>query len=192
MSPVQSASALAQMKSLKLHVGCANIRLEGYVNIDCRKTEATDIVAPAWNIAGVDPASVSSIYSRHMLEHLDPEDARKALKHWLTLLTPGGMLNVIVPDIEFHAQQLIGLKKSHFPDQVQHAFAAFWGWRDVARGGSREDAHRWGYTQSTLTDELQNTGFIGIHRLTSGPDTEPWHLNLTAQKHKTDNCGVLG
>ena len=171
---------------IKLHIGCANIRREGYINIDCRKTDATDLVAPAWDIAGVTCASVFSIYSRHMLEHLDPGDARKSLRHWFQLLIPGGMINVVVPDIEFHAKQLLGLKTSHFPDQIQHAFAAFWGWRDEARGGSREDAHRWGYTQSTLSDELQNAGFVAVHRLTSGADTEPWHLNLMAQKE--ENC----
>lgn len=182
MNPLQFAGAPTQMQPIKLHVGCADIRREGYINIDCRKTEATDLVAPAWDIADVTPTSVFSIYSRHMLEHLDPEDARKSLRHWFHLLTPRGTINVIVPDIEFHAQQLLGLKKSHFPDQAQHAFAAFWGWRDVTRGGNREDAHRWGYTQSTLTEELQSAGFVGIERLTSGTDTQPWHLNLTAQK----------
>lgn len=184
MNLLQSAGDPAQMPAIKLHVGCANIRLEGYINIDCRQSEATDLVAFAWNIAGVTPASVSSIYSRHMLEHLDPEDARRSIRHWFHLLTPGGMINVIVPDIEFHAQQLLGLKKSHFSDQIQHAFAAFWGWRDVERGGSREDAHRWGYTQNTMTDELQNAGFVDVQRLSSGKDTEPWHLNVVAQKAK--------
>lgn len=170
------------MKSIKLHIGCASIRLDEYINIDCRKTEATDIVAPAWDITEISEESVESIYSRHMLEHLDPDDARKALKHWINLLKPGGMLNIIVPDIEFHARQLLGLESSSFLDQTQHAFAAFWGWRDEARGGSREDSHRWGYIQSTLTAELEAAGFTAIQRETSGPDAAPWHLNLTAQK----------
>lgn len=167
---------------IQLHVGCASKRLEGYINIDCRATSATDLVAPAWNIPQIATGSVSRIYSRHMLEHLDPDDARKTLKHWLQLLRPNGEPNIIVPDIEFHAQQLLGLKSSKFPNQEQHAFAAFWGWRDVDRGGDKEDAHRWGYVQRTLFEELQNAGFTQIERLHSGIDTEPWHLNVSARR----------
>lgn len=173
-------------QSLKLHVGCADLRLDGFINIDCRPTPATDLVAPAWGIAGVAGGTVGFIYSRHMLEHLDPEDARRTLQHWLALLEPGGTVNVIVPDIEFHARQLLGLTHSVLPDQEQHAFAGFWDWRDVARGGDREDAHRWGYTQKTLTAELMQAGFVGVYRRTVGADTNPWHLNLCASKATSD------
>jgi len=172
----------AENQPLRLHIGCADERLPGHLNVDCRATRATDLVAPAWCIAGVQAASVASIYSRHMLEHLDPEDARKTLRHWLELLQPGGTLNLIVPDVEFHARQLLGLVQSTLPDQLQHAWAGFWGWRDSARGGSREDAHRWGYTQATLTAELAQAGFADIQRRTEGQDSAPWHLNLCAGK----------
>lgn len=175
---------------IRLHIGCSDQRLAGYINVDCRKTHATDVVALAWDIPGVAPGSVTSIYSRHMLEHLDPEDARKALRHWLDLLQPTGILHIIVPDVEFHAKQLLGLVHSSLGDQTQHAFAGFWGWRDMMRGGTCEDAHRWGYTQSTLSAELSNAGFTSIQRLTQGKDTEPWHLNFFSGKAKTENAKV--
>lgn len=170
------------MQAIKLHIGCADNRLEGHINIDCRPTKATDLVAPAWDIPQIEAGSVACIYSRHMLEHLDPDDARQALRHWLVLLQRGGRLNVIVPDIEFHARQLLGLASSKLLDQKRHAFAGFWGWRDVARGGNKEDAHRWGYTYQTLARELERAGFSGINRVTQGVDAEPWHLNITAHK----------
>jgi predicted SAM-dependent methyltransferase len=165
---------------LKLHIGCAEKRLVNFVNIDVRETCATDLIAEAWNIPGIGSGSVSEIYSRHMLEHLDPNDARRALSHWRELLGIGGKLNLIVPDLEFHACQLIGAVKSKFPDQNEHALAGFYGWRDESRGGRREDAHRWGYTHQSLKAELERFGFIDVVRLAVGKDTEPWHLNLSA------------
>lgn len=100
------------MNQLKLHVGCASKRLDGYINIDSRQTEATDHVCDAGAIRIAAPGSVAEIYSRHMLEHLDPNDALATLTHWHALLAPAGMLHVIVPDITFHARQLLGLERS--------------------------------------------------------------------------------
>lgn len=170
------------MNQLKLHVGCASKRLNGYINIDSRQTEATDHVCDAGAITIAAPGSVAEIYSRHMLEHLDPNDALATLTHWHALLAPAGMLHVIVPDITFHARQLLGLERSSLADQNLHAFAGFWGWRDEARGGSREDAHRWGYTEQSLMSLLIDIGFTDVQRLTEGPDSEPWHLNLIARR----------
>ncbi|APO93856.1 class I SAM-dependent methyltransferase [Xanthomonas vesicatoria] len=170
------------MNELKLHVGCASRRLDGYLNIDSRQTEATDHVCDAGAITIAPVGSVVEIYSRHMLEHLDPNDARATLKHWHELLAPAGMLHVIVPDIAFHARQLLGLECSSLEDQNLHAFAGFWGWRDEARGGNREDAHRWGYTEESLISLLTDIGFTDVQRLLEGQDSEPWHLNLIARR----------
>ena len=38
---------------INLHVGCADKKLDGFINIDLRKTDATDIVSPAWKIPNV-------------------------------------------------------------------------------------------------------------------------------------------
>jgi predicted SAM-dependent methyltransferase len=169
------------MNKIKLHVGCASKRLEGYINIDSRQTDATDHVCDAGAITIVSAGTVSEIYARHMLEHLDPNDAIRTLKHWHDLLAPTGFLQVIVPDITFHAQQLLGLTRSSMEDQNLHALAGFWGWRDETRGGSKEDAHRWGYTEKSLVQILLDLGFTDVHRVAEGVDSEPWHLNVIAR-----------
>jgi len=170
------------MNLLKLHIGCAAKRLEGYINIDSRQTDATDHVCDASAITIVSEGTVAEIYSRHMLEHLDPNDAMTTLRHWHDLLAPSGILKVIVPDITFHAQQILGLVQSTMGDQNLHAMAGFWGWRDETRGGSKEDAHRWGYTEKSLVQILNDIGFIDVQRVLEGVDSEPWHLNLIAQR----------
>ena len=138
------------MNLLKLHIGCAAKRLEGYINIHSRQTDATDYVYDASAITFVSEGTVAEIYSRHMLEHLDPNDAMTTIRHWHDLLAPSGILKVIVPDITFHAQQILGLVQSTMGDQNLHAMAGFWGWRDETRGGSKEDAHRWAIPKNRL------------------------------------------
>ncbi len=170
------------MTEIRLNVGAGSKKRPGFLSVDVRPAEGVDIVSNAWEISTVADGSVSEIYTRHMLEHLDPNDAQAAIARWFSLLMPGGSLNVVVPDLEFHARQLLGTAQSHFADQQMHAHAGFFGWRDESRGGNREDAHRWGYTERTLAELLRCCGFVGIARQFSGNDSEPWHLNMTAIK----------
>jgi hypothetical protein len=109
---------------------------------------------------------------------------------WLRLLKPGGLLNVIIPDIIFHARQILGLAQSPFANQFEHALAGFWGWRDEARGGNREDTHRWGYTEQSLQEELIRAGFHQIDRIGQGQDSEAWHLNFLCRRPPGDVPGT--
>jgi predicted SAM-dependent methyltransferase len=167
---------------MRLNIGAGSVRREGYLSVDVRPEAQPDLVSAAWDLQTVASGSVSEIYSRHMIEHLDPNDARRTLARWVELLRPGGVLNVIAPDLEFHARQLLGTATSKFPSQWEHAMAGFYGWREESRGGDREDAHRWGYTERSLSEALSDAGFERVVRLLSGPDSEPWHLNMLARK----------
>lgn len=63
--------------------------------------------------------------SLESVEHVEQGEAFIAIL--AASLKPGGTVNVIVPDIGFHARQLLGLTHSALPDQEQHAFAGFRG-----------------------------------------------------------------
>ncbi len=173
------------LEPIRLNYGCGDGRLDGHVGIDVRPCRGADHVLPAWDTSPFEPDSVDQIYSRHMLEHLIPQDARRALGAWLNILKPGGVLRVVLPDLDFHARQLLGEQNSWTPDppeNLAHALAGFYGWHDPARGGTVEDAHRWGYTWQTLARLLGEIGYVSAERITEGTDSEPWHLHVTAAK----------
>lgn len=173
------------VKPLRLNYGCGDSRLEGYIGVDVRPCPGAEHVLPAWDTSPFVAGSVAEVYSRHMLEHLDPEDARRALSAWLDVLRPGGVLRLIIPDLAFHAQQLLGDRTSWTDDRnenLAHAMAGFYGWRDPARGGCNEDAHRWGYTWESLSELLNKIGYIDVVRVRTGRDSEPWHLHVTAHR----------
>jgi SAM-dependent methyltransferase len=175
-------------EALRVNFGCGDTRREGYVGVDVRKCGGADYVLPAWDCAPFEPDSVDEAYSRHMLEHLDPADARRALTAWLRILRPGGVLRVIVPDLIFHARQLLSQDTSWTKDpreNLAHALAGFYGWRDPSRGGDAEDAHRWGYTWESLSALLRDIGYAGAERVKCGTDSEAWHLHVTAYKGGT-------
>lgn len=171
---------------MMLHVGCGDSRIEEFVNIDCRATKTTDLVADAWDLGAIASNSVEYIYSRHMLEHLSIHDAAKSLREWRRVLMPGGIVHVVVPNLIFHARQLLGLiERPGFPDQQAHALAGFYGWQNEANGGTKEDMHRWGYTPASLERLLVSCGLRpttdGIDQLIE-LDPEPWHINVRATK----------
>jgi len=168
---------------IRLNFGCGDVALAGYVNIDCRPTNHTDLVMLAWESGPFPPGTIDEVYSRHMLEHLLLPNAAKTVTNWYQLLKPSGSLHVIVPDMVFHAKQLIGEAHNQTTDPVSnfnHAMAGFYGWHELTRGGSVEDAHRWGYTEASLFRLLRDAGFRDIARIQVGRDSEPWHLNVTA------------
>lgn len=175
--------------SLKLNIGCGDTRRPGFIGVDVRPCRGADYVLPAWDLHPFDPETVDEVYSRHALEHLHPDDAARALWAWYHVLRPDGNLRVIVPDLAFHCRQLLGLEHAWTEDPLQnleHALAGFYGWRRDQNGGREADAHRWGYTWETLSRQLQDIGFTHIRRVTSGDDSEPWHLHVTARKPRRE------
>ena len=162
---------------LMLDIGCGDTLRDGYLGVDVRPLPHVGIVCAAWEIGQhVAAGTVARIYSRHMLEHLPAARAAQALAAWRTALQPGGALEILVPDLTYHARQL--LDEPDAPSawnprhsNRQHAIRSLYGWQ-----AAEWDLHRWGYTAETLTAALQTAGFRQITRV---PD-EPWHLHLTA------------
>jgi len=140
---------------VRLDIGGGRNPAPGYIAVDL--VSSADIVCDATNVPLID-GSVSEIKARHVLEHLDKSNARKALREWFRLLIPGGFCVVTVPDLEYHARQLLDPDgRSQFVNtgNFEHAMAGFYGWQE--KGAHME--HRWGYTRKTLTAEMAAAGF---------------------------------
>lgn len=118
--------------------------------------------------------SLDNIYSRHALEHLTLEESRQTLKKWCEWLKPERKLELMVPNLVFHANQLIGAAKGrHRLGDIRHAIAGFYGWHD---GGS-ESTHRTGWTMEFLEAELVAAGFRIIRWISN----EPASLHVMAE-----------
>lgn len=170
---------------IRLNIGCGESRRAGYIGVDARPDRGVDHVAMAWDLSAWPAGGVAEIYCRHTLEHLDPDDAERTLRAWHAALRPGGRVHLIVPDLLFHARQLLGEATSWNADPAanfDHAIRSIYGWRAPHRGGHAEDAHRWGYTWDSLRRLLTGAGFVDIRRITEGDDSEPWHLNVQARR----------
>ncbi len=133
---------------LRLHLGCGDKSFQDYVNIDLRKTKATDLVCGITRLPYPDN-SVEVIEAYHVIEHLSRHDLPKALREWHRILKPQGKLIVECPDFDKIAgRYLAGDEK-----QLDGIFALqrFEG-----------DYHFFGYNFERLSRALTNTGFTEV------------------------------
>lgn len=95
------------METVRLNLGCCDLPLAGWINIDSSTTEhiKADLVADCLNLSDhFAPGSVDEIYCGHLVEHLTPDEADRAMAHWYSLLKPGGKLGIMTPDFRTLSQ----------------------------------------------------------------------------------------
>jgi SAM-dependent methyltransferase len=82
---------------MKLHLGCGQRYIPGFVHVDARPASHVDIVGPVERLPMGD-ASVSLIYACHVLEHFGRYQYMSVIKEWFRVLESGGILRLSVPD----------------------------------------------------------------------------------------------
>ncbi|OGZ27140.1 MAG: hypothetical protein A2365_00525 [Candidatus Nealsonbacteria bacterium RIFOXYB1_FULL_40_15] len=97
---------------MKLHLGCGEKYLEGYINIDFPPSEHT-LVNPKADIfqdirtLSYEENSVDEIRSHHLFEHFLRQESLKLLSDWRKWLKPGGVLFIETPDFEESAKLFV-------------------------------------------------------------------------------------
>ncbi|MCR9291426.1 MAG: hypothetical protein NXI32_01825 [bacterium] len=196
----------------KLHVGCGEQDLDGYLGCDLRDLPNVQLVCRAWEVSQF-CQGLSEIYSRHMLEHLTLREAELTLRDWHAALQPGGLVNIEVPNLEFHIAQWGRCEwnrpalEQNFSD-TRWGFAGLYGWQrecDPSQGdynASYWDVHKSGYTPEAMRFFLAEAGFTEIQiqlqsfsleqsrRLELSPEASlGCHLIATGRK-QTQSCLV--
>jgi glycosyltransferase involved in cell wall biosynthesis/predicted SAM-dependent methyltransferase len=116
---------------LKLHLGCGETYLPGYINIDfpserhtVQRTSRTDIHADIREL-GYPPGSVEEVRLHHVFEHFDRGTAVRLLIEWYDWLEVGGMVVIETPDFEKCAQAFISRRREEDrPKGLRHIFGS--------------------------------------------------------------------
>lgn len=75
-------------KNIKIDIGCGHNKQEGFIGVDLDKTTNPDIVSSALNLP-FDDNSVDEVFSAHLVEHFDPQEAQQFFNEIYRVLKTG-------------------------------------------------------------------------------------------------------
>ncbi len=157
---------------MKLHLGCGDKRIEGYVNIDARWIDGvTDEEGDVKTLENHQKESADIIYASHILEHIQRREYFTVLSRWYEVLKHGGMLRIAVPDIEAvfnHYKQYRDLRllRGYLWGGQTHGF----------------NYHYCGWDFKDLEEDLTSVGFKHIRRY-DWRATEHSHIDDFSRAH---------
>jgi predicted SAM-dependent methyltransferase len=142
---------------LRLHLGCGQAPIPGWINIDVQQLPGVDRVLDVRR--GLPFESVAAIYGEHFLEHLELVEGLACLVECRRVLAPDGILRISTPNLDW-------VVASHYrygcwgaeAEAVSDCFSmnrAFHGW-----------GHRFLYNRQALAAAFRAAGFstITMHR----------------------------
>jgi len=159
-------------RAYKLDLGSGQFPREGYLGLDIVFIPGVDCVC---NICYLPIAggTIAEIYISHTLEHLTRNEGTAAIAEIWRTLTPGGRVEIHVPDLEGHIEQ-------YFTGDREWAMAGFYGWQLYVN-----DVHKWGYSYDSLCELLRLAGFVRIQRFNNHPQKDnPIWLAVEAYKER--------
>jgi hypothetical protein len=87
-----------------VNLGCGTVYHPAWINLDTAPCGPEVQRCDARGGLPFPDASIDAVYHSHLLEHLDADSARAFLGECHRVLRPGGILRVVVPDLEGIAQ----------------------------------------------------------------------------------------
>ena len=137
---------------MKLHVGCGDVILPGWVNLDLENLPGIDIQDDIRELRKIQDGTCEIIYASHVLEHVGRDEFEDVLKVWNKKLKIGGILRLAVPDFEKAVQWY--LKYGKILDVT-----------GLVSGGQKTkyDYHHMIFDRKFLSEVLEKCGFKDVH-----------------------------
>jgi predicted SAM-dependent methyltransferase len=177
---------LKQPARLRIEMGSGGRpRKAGWKQNDIRAVAGVDFVCNAWELdRAVGEETVDALFSRHMFEHLTYKQCERAAECWIRILKPGGTVEISLPNLDFHLQQLVEKKDIPGTDTRigwrRHGLAGLYGHQN----GTLEeiwDVHKSGWDHTSIQGMFRDKGFE-VHKVVSKANHRDIHVVFAKPK----------
>lgn len=138
---------------MKIHLGCGQVYIPGYIHVDAVKHDHVDIVAQADDLSMFDDESVELIYASHILEHINRHSIERVLREWNRILKIEGVLRIAVPDFESIVR--VYIENGRLEDLI----GLLYGGQD-----DQYNIHHYCFDFRLLEKHMNNSGFCNVNR----------------------------
>lgn len=136
---------------MKLHLGCGDKHIDGFINVDARELKGVDEVDDVKLLSKFSENTIDLIYASHILEHINRLEYNNVLSRWYNLLKDDGILRIAVPDIE----KVFEHYNKNKDLRILRGF--LWGGQSYGF-----NYHYCGWDFKTLKEDLESVGFKKI------------------------------
>jgi len=209
-------------EEILLHIGCGLEFVEGWENIDAspslKISKIPLIGRPLVSMMGganwskkagdllkglsIAPGSCTLMYASHVFEHLSIADFYVALEKVYLYLKPGGILRIIVPDLEKYIEAYIKnrsdkeLATKAATDFMHHSWIGHQGSRRSfdrrLRDAFSNHRHQWMWDEPSLKNALAKQGFINIRRCNYREWSDPRFAAVEKEIRHADSVCIEG
>ena len=174
--PIRVRRYLREHPRPRLHIGCGEQAIEGWLNADLVPRVPGVVILDARRPLPFPDGCFERIFSEHLVEHLTYDEGERMLREAFRTLEPDGVLRIATPDLRF----LIDLHRSSPTTPLQQRYVD-WAieYAQLTDPGERRDVavinhffrawdHRFIYDFETLAALLRRIGFDQIEECEVG------------------------
>lgn len=169
----------AQRTKVLLDIGCGTIhhRFDDpdykVVRLDIREECNPDYRCDVRRLP-FGPEMADTVFSSHVLEHVNRAEVFDTLKEWTRVLKSGGDLQLIVPNLEYAAKKIIEDDLNYDSMNVLYGEQTY-----------DHNYHQCGFTEKSLTSLMKQCG-LEIVEIYNGAKEEPINYQLSVIGRKPD------
>jgi predicted SAM-dependent methyltransferase len=167
----------------KLHMGCGDLILPGWLNCDAYPRRLGVAYCNATRRFPFPDNVLAYVFTEHMIEHLSQRGGENFIRESLRILRPGGRVRIATPDLN----KIIALKRSDLTNTEREYLA--WQTAQIpnAIDGSpcftintfvRAWGHAFIYDFDTLKQILERNGYTDVQEYVPGESDVPALRNL--------------
>lgn len=165
--------------TLKLHIGCGNHLLDGWLNVDFFPLSFSACHLDATRRFPYADSTFDFVFSEHMIEHVTYPQGVAMLSECHRVLKKGGRIRLSTPDLAF----LVALSREDRSETEAEYIT--WATGSMIHGApyphatfvinhfARSWGHQFIYDEQLLTDALRRAGFSSIVRCGLNMSAEP-------------------